>query len=310
MRSRHRLPPLLAALALAAVLLPIGIGTATAQDMRHDGSFSLRVDGNVTVAAGEHVDTLVVIGGDATVAGEVNTLVVIDGRAILDGATLETVFVARGAVEVGAGTRVTDLVRYVDATYSAAPDAQVASARSIDPTLIIAALAPLGIALWFGSMVATLLAGLVLAGIGGAQLRRAGAAMTETPGATAVAALGVLLGLPFLAIVLFATVVGIPAGVAVLLVVLPLLWFLGAVVVAVRIGDWLVARLRGHAEPGHPYLATILGLVIVGVLGLVPLLGFLVALAGAGAVALLAWRAAFGGATLPATTRTPGAIGV
>jgi hypothetical protein len=54
-------------------------------------------------------------------------------------------------------------------------------------------------------------------------------------------------------------------------------------------------------------VAAFIGLIAVGVISVIPLLGFLVGLAGAGAALLVGWRAAFGerpAATTP--TAQPG----
>jgi hypothetical protein len=49
------------------------------------------------------------------------------------------------------------------------------------------------------------------------------------------------------------------------------------------------------ADPDHPYLGALLGLIVLRLLALIPaagfLFGFLAALIGAGALAVLAWRA-------------------
>jgi hypothetical protein len=156
-------------------------------------------------------------------------------------------------------------------------------------------LAPLAIALWIGAALAYVLAGLVVAAIAGGQLRRAGATITREPGVVTLAALGVLVGMPLLIAILAVTVVGIPTALAVAIIALPLVWFVGSVSVAVRIGDWILLQARGRVEAAHPVVAAFLGTVVVGVLSIIPMVGFLIGLAGAGAVSVVAWRAAFGG---------------
>ena len=127
--------------------------------------------------------------------------------------------------------------------------------------------------------------------------------MTGEPAAVLLPAVGLLVGLPVLSGLLMITVVGIPVGLAGLLVVLPMLWFVGSVAVAVRIGDWVLFQLRGRTEASHPLVAATMGLVVIGIVSVIPVVGFLVGLAGAGAASLVAWRAAFAGR--PRTTSTP-----
>jgi len=160
--------------------------------------------------------------------------------------------------------------------------------------MLAAGFVPIAIAVWLGVALAYVLTGLVVAAIAGGQLRRAGAAVTTRPGAVALGALGVLFGLPLLIVILAVTIVGIPTALAVAIVALPLVWFVGSLAIAVRIGDWLLLKTRGRVEAHHPLLAAFLGMVVVGVLSVIPLVGFVLASVGAGAIALVAWTAAFG----------------
>ena len=118
-------------------------------------------------------------------------------------------------------------------------------------------------------------------------------------------ALAVLIGIPLLIAALAITIIGIPTALLVAIVVLPLIWFVGSVAVAVRIGDWILLQTRGRIEAAHPLLAAFLGTLAVGLLSIIPVVGFMIGLAGAGAVLVLAWKAAF--QTVPRVTApTPG----
>jgi hypothetical protein len=109
-----------------------------------------------------------------------------------------------------------------------------------------------------------------------------------------VAAVIFWIAVPLIAFVAFVTVIGIPIGITLLLVVLPLLWGLGYVTTGTRLG-FFVADLR-HTTPNlaHPYLEAVLGVVIIQLIGLVPIVGgIIIALAGlfgAGAIVVHAWR--------------------
>jgi hypothetical protein len=289
MRSLRAAP---VALATVAVLFFVPASVAAA-DLPHDGSVVIQANADVTIPAGEHRDAVIVFGGDATIQGEVNTVVVFDGTATLTGARVETLVVAGGTADIGPGSTV-DQVRTLDSVYHATPGVVVGSYESVEPAVIAAAIAPLAVAVWFGFVLTALLAGLVVAAIAGSQLRRAGESLTREPVTVGFAALGVLIGLPILVTLLAVSVVGIPAALAVALIAIPLVWFLGSVAVAVRIGDWVLLRLRGSVEASHPVVAALIGLLVVGVVTVIPLIGLLVGLAGAGAVLLVGWRAAFG----------------
>ncbi len=115
-------------LGLALIALPAGV-TAQATDGEADG-FLVRANGDVTVAPGEAMgsvivingdavvegaitDTLWVISGDATVNGSVDgDVMVIDGTLTLaQGATVENVMLVRGTLDRAEGATVTGSIR-------------------------------------------------------------------------------------------------------------------------------------------------------------------------------------------------------
>jgi hypothetical protein len=90
------------------------------------------------------------------------------------------------------------------------------------------------------------------------------------------------------------TVIGLPLGFAILLVLLPIMWILGYVVAGTRLG-FFIDELRGaRTDLEHPYLTSVIGVAILQLIGLVPWVGgFVVLLAGlfgAGAIVVHAWR--------------------
>jgi hypothetical protein len=108
-----------------------------------------------------------------------------------------------------------------------------------------------------------------------------------------VAAVIFWIAFPVVAFLAFVTVIGIPIGIALLLVA-PLLWSLGYVTTGTRLG-FFIADLR-HTTPdlAHPYLEAVLGVIIFQLIALIPIVGgIVVALAGlfgAGAIIVHAWR--------------------
>jgi hypothetical protein len=146
-----------------------------------------------------------------------------------------------------------------------------------------------------GLTIAMLVSGVVAAAVAPEPLRRAGAALTDEIGKSALAALIVWVALPIVAVALFATVIGIPTALGFFVFVMPTIGFLGYLVTGTRLGDWIVGRVRGRVEAYHPYLAAILGVGILLVAARVPVLGALVTplagILGGGAIGLVAWRA-------------------
>ena len=147
---------------------------------------------------------------------------------------------------------------------------------------------------WLGMTLLVVVVALGWAAVGGRQLSAIAGLLGARPGLAAGAAVIFWIAAPVVAFVAFITVIGIPIGIALLLLVLPLLWGLGYVTTGTRLG-FFIADLR-HTTPdlGHPYLEAVLGVVIFQLIGLVPILGgIVVALAGlfgAGAIVVHLWR--------------------
>lgn len=95
--------------------------------------------------------------------------------------------------------------------------------------------------------------------------------------------------IPVVAILSMITVVGAPLGLAILFMVWPAAAFAGYLVAAIWLGEWLLYRNAGE-PPARPYLAAILGLIVLQVITFVPFVGPIASLFGFGAVLLLAWR--------------------
>ena len=276
---------LLAVVTPAAAADPAGTG---------DGNVLLAVNGDLTLPAGQSTDAVIVINGTATISGTAHAVVVIEGDLFTEGATISDVVMIRGHAELGAGTTVLNDVRTLDATVTRDPTASVAgSVTGLESELASLALflGAAAILLWIGFGVATLLAALLLVAIATRQLRSAEALIGRETGKTILAGVLTLIVPPFLAVLLIITLVGIPAGIGVLLVLWPAVAFIGYLVAAVWLGEWLLNRSKPEAErPQRPYLAAVVGVVVVTVAGIVPLFTFAISVVGMGAVVLGALR--------------------
>lgn len=257
------------------------------------GKVFVSVNGAVDIPAGDHLDTLVVIDGDATISGDVTTIVVANGAVTLAGATAETLVVVNGRADLQAGTTVLGDVRTLRGTVTQQPGATVrGSVRTLDADLAAVGflLIPAFILLFLGLGLAALAAALLVAAFGARQVRAVEALIGRQPGHVLIAGIAGTVALPLLAILLIMTVVGAPIGIALLLVLLPATAFLAWIVAAIWIGDWIVARLRGNPEPDRPYLAALLGVIVLAVAGLLPFVTAIATLFGFGALLLTAWR--------------------
>jgi hypothetical protein len=287
---RRILAPL-AAVALLGALVPVALAADDA--LPHTGRVLVSTSGDFTLPAGEQADVVVVVDGTATVAGTANVLVVVNGRAILQGATLENVFLVRSPAELDATTHVLNDVRTWDSSVTRAAGARVdGSVGDVAGDVVGAAafLVAAAFLLWIGVVIVTLLAALVLAAMAARQVRAAGALISHEPGKTALVGFVAMIGIPVLAVAAMITLVGIPVGIGLLLFVYPALAFIGYLVAAIWIGEWLVGRSSPGVVRRRPYLAAVIGVVVAGILGFVPLLSFVISLFGFGAVVLAGWR--------------------
>lgn len=281
------------ALLLAAVALLIP-AVAYAQASGDDG-LSLRIGGTATVDADETVETLIVIDGDADVRGTVDEVIVISGNATFTDATVRNVSVISGDVSLTGTTLIRGDLNLMSAELSQGADARVGGEiyRGGEVGLGVA-LGIVSVVLYLGLSVALVVIALALAAVAGRQSNAAGLAITNETGSVALAALLLWVVVPLVAVLAFVTVIGIPTGLMILLMVLPVVAMVGYVLAGLRLGTWLLYRGRPAELPDHPYLAGFVGVGILQLVGWIPAVGFLVAtlagLAGSGAIALLAWR--------------------
>jgi cytoskeletal protein CcmA (bactofilin family) len=292
-RSRITLVALIAALTL--LLAP---GRALAEEKTDD--VYVRVNGTVDLAAGESVDTLVAVNSTARVAGTVRqTLVIINQTATVSGDVSGDAIVANGTLRLEPTAHVGGDVVLINGQLSQADGAAIAgkvverSGASMGAELRRATAAVSFIA-WLGMTLLFVVVALGWAAVGGRQLSDVAGLLGARPGLAAAAAVIFWIVVPIVAVMAFFTVIGIPIGITLLLVVLPLLWGLGYVTTGTRLGFFL-SDLR-HTTPNlaHPYREAVFGVAIFQLIGLIPVVGgIVVALAGllgAGAIVVHLWR--------------------
>jgi len=284
---------LFVATSVALLLALFAPAALAAEPMSDKGSVLVSVNGTVDVPAGDRLDLLVVVDGEARVGGEVKTIVVAGGTATLSGATAETLVVVDGSADLQAGTTVTGEVRTLRGSVTQQPGASVlGSTKTLEADLAALGLLliPAFILLFLGLGIAAIAAALLVAALGARQVREVESLIGREPGQVLVAGIVGTVVLPVLAILMIVSVLGAPVGLAVLFILLPALAFLAWIVAAIWIGDWIVARLRGEPEPGRPYLAAVLGVIALAIAGLIPFVTAIATLFGFGALLLAAWR--------------------
>ncbi len=278
--------------------------------LAHNGRVLISTGGDVSIPAGEHADAVIVVNGTASIAGEVNTVLVVDGAAVLTGARTESVVAVRSPVTVGAGSVVLGDVMKLDSVVTRVGDGAIGgSVRDMAADLagIGWLVGPALVMAYLGFALAAIAAGLLLAGLAARQVRAAEALISHQPVQTLVAAFaGIFLPI-ILVTMLFVTIVGAPLAVAILLGLWPLAAFLGYLVAGIWIGDWVLERTSPGMIRERPYLAAVVGILILEVLGLLPFLPMIASLFGFGAVLLLAWRTLRAGSLPAPAIRQPAA---
>lgn len=279
---------------LASVLLLAAAAVASAADGTTTGTGRVIVSsGDVTVGPAEQLDAVVVANGTATIAGQVDTVAVFDGDVVLAGdASVQNILDVGGTVTLGPGTTVHGNVWTVGATVERDPAAIVEGTIGSLETQLAALgvlVVPFLILVSIGAGLVAIVGALVVAALASRQIRTAEDVIRRRPGtALGVGILGVLVP-PFVAVLMMVTVVGIPLGLTFLFVAWPAVGLAGYLLAAIFIGDAIVARMRGGVVEDRPYLASVLGVVVLAVAGIVPFVSAIASLFGLGAVVVTAW---------------------
>jgi hypothetical protein len=274
---------------LLALLAPVALA---AGPVTSTGSVVVSVNGTLDLPAGSSMTTVVVVDGTATISGDAQTLVVVNGTATLAGATVDELIVVDGRVDLLVGTSVGDVSTW-RGTVTQDPAATV-SGRTTTFETDFAALAillvPLVLAFTVGLAIAALVAALVVAAFASRQVREAEAQISGRPGHSLLAGIAGTVLLPIVGGLLILSVIGAPIGFALLFGILPVLAFVGWLIAAIWVGDWLIARSRGEREPGRPYRAAVLGVIVLAIASIVPFVSTIATLFGFGALLLVGWR--------------------
>ena len=247
---------------------------------------------DVTLPADESVDLFVIYNGTARIEGHASSIVVVNGTANLVGARADRVYAFQGQVNVDPDSNVAGDIRTVESGVTGATAATVTGGVrdfGLDMLLgwgnLMGALALFYIAF----AISALMAGVVLAGLAGRQVRAAGALIVKEPVMVLVAAILGLVALVTVGVLAAVTVVGIPFAIGLLGLVLPGLFVVGYIVTGIWFGELILAQSSPVVRE-RPYLAAVIGLTIVGLVGWVPFIGGLISFVGFGAVMLLSWR--------------------
>ena len=276
--QRPMMKRLVGAAAIALIAVLVFASGASAQDgLDGNSSFALQVSNPVTIAAGERVENVVVIDGDATIDGRVeNTLVVISGVATINGQVGENIVVIDGTLNLASTATVNSITLFSSELVQA--DGAVVNGDINDGAFDISlgfSLAGLFALWWIGVLLVTIVAGILFAWLGRDQLY--GTVQTLQTGfvPSLVTALVLWIVLPIVSVILIFTVIGTPLGLASIGLLLPLLILLGLCVVGAWIGSYIIKPDTAAKGIG----GTTLGIAILFLLSVIPFVGIFVGLA-------------------------------
>ncbi len=257
-----------AGLALALALATPALAQGDAEDLTDDDQIVL--NGRLTVGEGETVGAAVIFNGPASVAGTVSeALVVFNGNVEITGTVQRDVMVFNGDVVVRDGAEIGgNLVTQGTATVESG-----ATVSGEQRSIARADWGDVGLAgrfaWWIAYSISTLALGMILLLLAPGLDRSIQYSVRDRMGASIGIGLAAFILLPIVAVILLATIVGIPLGLF-LLLGLALLYTIGYVAGAHAIGRLIVK------EPKSRYVAFLAGWVILRLLGLIPFVGGLV----------------------------------
>lgn len=264
----------------------------TSRVQSHEGDVQIRINGPVHVATSDSAFTVWVVNHDAVIDGVVREgLVVINGTARVNGRVEGGVVVANGRLELGPAARVERDVMLYRSMMSRANGAVIGGAVHNQTGFSVGA-GVMWLA-WLSFTIVVVVAGLVFAELGPRTLTESAAYLPAHGGRSALVAVIVVATVPAVAFMSFATVIGIPLGLTLMVVVIRALSFLGYLVAGATLGTTLVARLGATGAWTNRYRTVVVGLVTLQVLVALPVIGGLIAmiasLSGVGALVAHSW---------------------
>ena len=252
------------ALLVLCWLLPAANASA---DATADGDDRIVLVGSVLVEREEVAGDIYVLDGDVLVRGTVTGDVIVgDGDVTIRGTVQGDVVTVTGLATLGRAGRVQGDIVYADDEPVLTPGAQVGGEIQKFDAGDAGILGAIGA--FIAITLSMFLLGLILLLLAPRAADAVAATAKEKPGLSALVGLLAFFLIPIIAIAAFFTVVGIPLGVVLLLLLLPL-YAISYVTAAFALGRRILK--------GSRILAFLVGLVILGLLSLIPIAGGLIA---------------------------------
>ncbi len=259
--------------------------------------------GEVNIAEGAELHGNLIFGAgllniDGKVAGKIRGGA---GEVYIDGELLQGAEIEVGSLRLGPNAHIVG-----DLIYSAAEEAEVAPGAVIEGDLVFredavvigddaeddadeaAAFSFWDLLQWLAAYAGAFILGAVLLALLGKRARKPSAALARRPGITLGVGFLVFVVTPIAAVIAIMLILPLPLGLLGLFLYISGL-LLAGLVVSLWLGGWLFGLMGREGEPGYGALA--LGLLVIGLVGMIPYLGFLVKLvmlvAGLGGIFLV-----------------------
>ncbi len=256
-----------------------------------DDSVLIKVNGDAVVAAGDTIQNAVVIRGNINVAGTVeDTVLVVDGDAVVTGSINGTISVVSGTLTLEPGSTVHD-VMLIDSELTQADGATISGEleeRGLDFSFG-RGFAIFSLLWWIGMTIVALVAAAIFAWLGRKQLFGSVDTLKNDFVKSLITAIVLWILLPLGAALILFTLVGAPLALSIVLVLLPLLWLLGMIVV----GTWIGSYIIKPTDTGRAIGAALLGTLIVSLVSLIPFVAIITTIAailGSGAFVYRAFK--------------------
>ena len=275
-------------LALVATSQP----SSSREPARGGEDVQIRINGPVTIARGDTAAAVLVISHDATIDGVLREgLGIINGTARVRGQVSGGVVVVNGHLDVESGAVIERDVMLYHSTITRANGAVINGIVHNQTGFSIGAGASWLI--WLSFTLVVVMSGVLFAEVAPVTLTESAQLLVSHSGQAALTALVAVAAVPALAFVSFATVIGIPLGLVLILVVIPALSFLGFLVTGSVVGWAISDYLPALRESANRQAMIALGLVALQLAVTVPvvggLIGMIASLLGVGALVARAW---------------------
>src|SRR5262245_4159172 len=185
---------------------------------------------DVTIGADQSVDLLIVSSGTARIEGDATAVWIMNGTADFVGGHADGVVAMQSQVSLDPSSVVSGDIRTFESDVNGASATTVTgSVRDFGVDMLLGwrDWVPALMLIYIAFVVSALMAGVVLAGLAGRQVRAAGTLISKEPIMVVVAGFVGLLAIVTVGILAAVTVVGIPFAIGLLALVLPALFVVG-----------------------------------------------------------------------------------